>query len=105
MVCFSEFDMHCFFVVNQVESTTGAVTTGLGEELPAAFARAGASVRAIVPFPVTARRTNRAHPALGRGLMPSPTEDRACAPTAVSAPVPRRGAHQGNVRYPDPAVV
>ena len=91
-----------------VESTTGAVTVGRGEwPVPAAFAHAGASFRTLAPFPAAARRTGRAdfpHPALGRGLMPSPTEGHAYAPTAAAAPDHRRGARQGSAMCPDPAV-
>ncbi len=88
-----------------VESTTGAVTVGKGESLlPAVFTLSRCLNPTLVPFPVAARRTGRAdlpHPALGRGVMPSPTEGCVYAPAVVQAPELRIGTHRSSVLYPD----
>ena len=91
-----------------VESTTGAVAVGRWRVAVAGGFRpyAGASVHAMAPFPVAARRTGRAalpHPALS-GIMPSPTAGRAPShsdgPSAVRCTTARRGSGSAPCRPP-----
>ena len=91
-----------------VESTTGAVAVGRWRVAVAGGFRpyTGASVHAMAPFPVAARRTGRAalpHPALS-GIMPSPTAGRAPShsdgPSAIRCTTARRGSGSAPCRPP-----
>ena len=91
-----------------VESTTGAVAVGRWRVAVAGGFRpyAGASVHAVAPFPVAARRTGRAalpHPAPS-GIMPSPTAGRVPShshgPSAVRCTTARRGSGSAPCRPP-----
>ena len=66
-------------ILCSVESTTGAVAIGVASLLTAPFGSRCPTSNTMAPFPVAAHRTGHAdfpHPALGQGIMLSPTEGR-----------------------------
>src|SRR5262245_46163497 len=94
-------------VQTRVESGGGAVTKGEPCVLPA-LSVAGARVAPHAPSPPPAPRTGRAdlpHPALGPGLMRSPTDGAVAAvPGATPVPVPRAGNGPSSVPASGPAL-